>query len=289
MAFTLVEAEKHSQDMLTRGVIQTMAMTSGVLQRLPFIEVVGNGYAYNVMNDLPEVGYRDVNQAYAESTATVEQTVENLVILGGDSDVDVFLQRTHSNFNDLRALATETKAKATARKFEMDFFVGTGSKSLKGLDQRIEDGIAGTEIKKALSLDALNELLDSVIDGADVLYMSKTMRRQLMALLQTSNHYIENGTDAFGRPCTFYGGVEIVAVEDSLIPQGKIYAVKFGADQYVTGLSNGGIQVRDMGELQDKPCYRVRIEMYAGIATKHTRSFAVLNTTELLSAKTARK
>ena len=281
----LETAKLLTQDMLQRGVIETMAKTSGVLQRLPFIEVVGSGYAYNVVDELPEVGYRALNSGYSESTATVKQTVENLVIMGGDADVDLFLTRTHSNLNDLRAMQTELKAKATARQFECDFFKGTGaSNSLKGLDQRITDSVAGTEIKSALSYDALNELLDAVIDGADCLFMSKKLRRSLLSLLQKDGHYLENGTDAFGRMVTKYGDVEIVPVEDSLIPAGKIYAVKFGTD-YVTGLSNGGINERDLGELDTKPCYRTRIEFYCGLATKHTKSFAILNTNMEMKAK----
>ena len=285
----LETAKLLTQDMLQRGVIETMAKTSGVLQRLPFIEVVGSGYAYNVVDELPEVGYRGVNEAYSESTASVKQSVENLVIMGGDADVDIFLTRTHSNLNDLRAMQTELKAKATARQFECDFFKGTGTdKALKGLDKRVAENIAGKEIKAELTYDALNELLDAVVDGADCLFMSKKLRRALLTLLQKDGHYLENGTDAFGKMVTKYGDVEIVPVEDSLIPEGKIYAVKFGTD-YVTGLSNGGITVRDLGELDTKPCYRSRIEFYCGLATKHTKCFAILNTSEELRAKAKAK
>ncbi|MDK0636897.1 phage major capsid protein [Clostridium perfringens] len=284
MAMTLIEANKLTQNMLQKGVIETMAKTSGVLQRLPFVEVVGSGYAYNLVEELPEVGYRAVNGQYTENTAGVEQMVESLVILGGDADVDVFLTRTHSNLNDLRAMQTELKAKATARQFEMDFFKGTGtSDALKGLDKRLAEGKVGTEIKKALSYEALNELLDAVVDGADCLFMSKKMRRDLLTILQSDKHYIESGSDAFGRPISIYGGVEIVPVEDSLIPANKVYAVKFGTDQYIHGLSNGGVQVRDLGELDTKPCYRTRIEFYCGLATKHKKCFAVLDTTGLPS------
>lgn len=282
----LETAKLLTQDMLQRGVIETMAKTSGVLQRLPFIEVVGSGYAYNVVSELPEVGYRGINEGYTEATATVSQAVEHLVIMGGDADVDLFLTRTHSNLNDLRAMQTELKAKATARQFECDFFKGTGTdKALKGLDKRVAEGVAGEEIKAELSYDALNELLDAVVDGADCLFMSKKLRRALLSLLQKDGHYLENGTDAFGKMVTKYGDVEIIPVEDSLIPADKIYAVKFGTD-YVAGLSNGGITVRDLGELDTKPCYRTRIEFFCGLCTKHTKSFAILNTaTQLRTAK----
>lgn len=284
MAVLLEQAKLLTQDVLQRGVIMTMAQTSGVLEKLPFVEVVGSGYAYNVMEELPEVEYRAVNAGYTEGISEVKQAVERLVILGGDVDVDLFLAKTHSNINDIRSLHTEAKAKSVARKFEMDFFVGTGTgNAMKGLDARLTESVAGTEIKADLSLDALNELLDAVVDGADCLFMSKKMRRELMKLLQTSNHYIENGTDAFGRPVAMYGGVEIRAVDDSLIPAGKIYATKFGTDMYIHGISNGGVQVMDIGQLDSKPCYRTRIEFYCGLATKHSKCFAVLNTNKDLA------
>ncbi len=50
MALTLVEASKLSNDTLVAGVIETIAQESPVLQRLPFIEIVGNGLTYNRQN-----------------------------------------------------------------------------------------------------------------------------------------------------------------------------------------------------------------------------------------------
>jgi hypothetical protein len=47
MALTLEEAAKLSNDMLLQGVVETIVKDSPVLQRLPFIEIVGNGLTYN--------------------------------------------------------------------------------------------------------------------------------------------------------------------------------------------------------------------------------------------------
>jgi hypothetical protein len=55
--------------------------------------------------------------------------------------------------------------------------------------------------------------------------------------------------------------------------------VKFGndeGDQAVTGLTNGGVQVTDLGELETKPAYRTRIEFYCGLATFGGRAAARL-------------
>lgn len=281
MGLSLVEANKLSQDMLQKGVIMTMATNSPVLEKLPFMEVVGNGYSYNLVDELPEVGFRQVNGGYTESGATVSRETEHLVILGGDVDVDLFIAKTRGNINDVRAIQTELKAKATAKAFEKNFFMGDTSSDANGFDglvKRLEKG-KGTKIEKVLSLDALNELLDAVEGGADVLYMDKATRREIMKLLQESNHYLENGTDAFGRMVVKYGDVEIRAIEDGLVTRGHIYAVKFGAEQYVSGLTNGGVQVMDLGQLETKPCYRTRIEFYCGLAVFHPRAFAVLTGT----------
>lgn len=278
MGLSLTESAKLSQDMLQKGVIMTMATNSPVLEKLPFMEIVGNGYAYNLVDELPTVGFRQVNGGYTESGATVSREVENLVILGGDVDVDLFIAKTRGNINDVRALQTELKAKATAKAFEKNFFLGdvsSDANSFDGLEKRLEKG-KGSKIEKELSLDSLNELLDAVDGGADVLYMNKATRRKVMALLQASNHYIENGQDAFGRPVQMYGGVEIRPVEDDLCTADHVYAVKFGVEQYVSGLTNGGVQVMDLGQLETKPCFRTRIEFYCGLAVFHPKSFAVL-------------
>ena len=284
---TLQSVANLTQDMLQKGVIQTMAMTSAVLEEIPFINVQGNGYSYNVMEALPEVGYRKINEGYAPGEAEVKKHTEFLAIVGGFADVDQFDVQVSSNINDIRSIMTQAKATAVAQQFERDFFIGeaTDGKTLKGLDKRLAENVAGVEIKSELTLDALNELLDAVIGGASVLYMSKKMRRQVLALLQSSNHYIENGVDAFGRPVAVYGGVKIRAVEDSLIPADKIYAVRFDVTNGVHGIQNGSLVAKDLGLLNDRPVYRTLIEWYVGLATKHNKSFAVLNTT-VAKAKT---
>lgn len=284
--FTLNSARDLTQDLLQKGVIETMAKSSAVLEEIPFVSVVGSGYSYNVMSELPTVAYRAVNTGYTPDAPEIEKQTEHLVILGGNVDTDNFYIRTMSNINDIRSIQTEAKAKATALQFERDFFVGDGTgNALKGLDKRLTEGVAGTKITAALSLDALNELLDSVNNGASVLYMSKKMRRKVLALLQASNHYIEQGQDAFGRPVSMYGGVKIRAVDDSLIPSDKIYAVNFDVTDGVHGISNGDIMVRDLGEIAEKPCMRTVIEWYVGLATKHTKCFAVLDATSMRTAK----
>ena len=52
MALTLIDGARLSNDVLVEGVIETVINDSPILQRLPFIEIVGNGLSYNRENKL---------------------------------------------------------------------------------------------------------------------------------------------------------------------------------------------------------------------------------------------
>lgn len=284
---TLTEASKYSTDVLQRGVIETMARENVIIELLPFMEIEGNSYQYNVETALPNVEFRNVNEGYTAGVGTVKKESESLVILGGDVDLDKFIVATRSNVNDIRAVQTAMKAKAIANTYATKFFLGDPStsdnKEFKGLAKRLESG--EQIVEGEITLDNLNALLDKVYGGADVLVMSKATRRKVMAILQASNHYIENGSDAFGRPVAMYGGVPIRVVEDTILPEGHIYAIAFGVMEKVCGLQNGGISVRDLGEIDSMPVLKTRIEWYCGMAMFSPDCVALLKPSMLLRAK----
>lgn len=296
MALTLVEAAKLSQDTLQRGVIETFARTSAVLELLPFMEVAGNAYAYNVEAALPGIGFRGVNEGYTESVGVVNQASERLYIMGGDVDVDRFLVQTRSNINDIRAIHTEMKAKALALAWTRHFFKGDQAVEPNGFDG-LQKRLTGSQVIEAgpdgapLTITMLDELIDAVEGEPDVIFCSKAMRREIKKLLQDHPGYSESSYDAFGRPVMTYGGIPIRVIETdhqgneilgfdevqgTASNTASIYAVKFGAEQYVCGLQNGGISVRDLGEIDEKPVYRTRIEWYSGLAVFHPRAAARL-------------
>ena len=277
MSITLVEASKLSNNVLQKGVIETMVRTTAVLEVLPFMEIHGNAYVYNQVAVLPTVAFRNVNEGYVESGSEFVQKTANLVMLGGDVDVDKFIIATRGDINNQRAIQTELKAKAIAQTFTKTFFQGTGSsKDFAGLATLVEEG-QKINCGGELTLAKLNELMDKVPFGADVLFMSRSVRRDVMRLLQENNHYLEMGQDAFGKPVAHYAGVPIRFVEDDVIDAGTIYAVKLGIMSDLCGLQNGGIEVRDLGELETKPCYRTRIEWYCSIALFNPLSAAALH------------
>ena len=66
MALTLVEASKLTQDMMVRGVIETIVAESMVLNYMPFADVVGNALTYNQENALPTAAFYAVGDTWTE-------------------------------------------------------------------------------------------------------------------------------------------------------------------------------------------------------------------------------
>src|SRR5690606_33976133 len=143
-------------------------------------------------------------------------------ILGGDADVDNFLQQTYADPNDLEAIVIESRAKAVAHLFSDTFFNGDSTANPKAFDglatlvpasQTLEPGPDGG----ALTLDLMDELIDLVRPGRpDALLMHKRTRRKLSQLRRTSGNLLETDVDAFGRRALFYDGIPIIV--DDFIP-----------------------------------------------------------------------
>ncbi|MCR1995725.1 major capsid protein [Bifidobacterium animalis] len=304
MAITLTEAAKLSTTDLQKGVLETFVQTSPVLDRIPMLEIEGNAYAYNSEATLPGVEFRAVNGSYSESTGTVNQKSETLAILGGDADVDRFIQQTRSNLNDQRATQTAMKVKAISYKFQDTFINGdteTDANSFDGLKKRltgnqvIDAGTNGLNVVGSSNadihkfLDKLDELLAAVpgINGTNgAIYANAKIIRKIASALRHVSLDTVLMEDIAGKRAIQWNGIPILdlgttaaATPVDILPltetQGtatassSIYAVKFGADegdQAVTGLTNGGVQVEDLGQLQSKPAYRTRIEFYCGMA-----------------------
>jgi len=138
MALTLAEAAKLSNDVLVSGVVETIVKDSPVLQRLPFIEIVGNGLTYNQEATATTASFFDVGDTWTESTPTFTQQTATLKIMGGDADIDNFLQATRSNLQDIEAAVVQLRAKSLRQLFETTFITGdttVNAKAFNGLDK----------------------------------------------------------------------------------------------------------------------------------------------------------
>ena len=134
MPLLLAESAKLSHDMVQRGVIETILEESPMLRLMPFLEVEGNSYKFTQENTLGGASFFSVNGVWSEGAATFTQKTVNLSILGGDADVDNFVQRARSNVNDQRAIQTMLKAKDVARKWEQTVLAGDASADPNAFD-----------------------------------------------------------------------------------------------------------------------------------------------------------
>ena len=138
-----------------------------------------------------------------------------------------------------------------------------------------------TSADRQTFFDQLDNLIAAVPGGPDALYMNVAIRSKILSAMRRENQYVEPvgekrepsyqgiplvdiGTKADGTNIILATETQGTAVDSS-----SIYAVKFGrdeSDQAVTGLTNGGVQVIDLGEQDTKPVFRTRIEFYTGLA-----------------------
>ena len=195
---TLLEAAKLVQDPLKRGVIEIFPRTSPVLERLPFFNVNGQAYKYNLEETLPGIAFRGINETYTEDTGVVNPAVEALYILGGLSKVDRALIKTQGNINNLRSIYDGMKAKAAALEYTKKFFKGSNSTDPNEFDG-LENRLTGNQVidqgatsgGDALDLPKLDEALDQVQGSADVIFCNKTIRRKISTLVRAAWQAIE--------------------------------------------------------------------------------------------------
>jgi hypothetical protein len=305
MALTLIEAAKrHSGNVLRSGVIELYAQNSDILSALGFENISGNAYSYNQEGTLPGVAFRGVNEGYSESTGIINPQTENLVIAGGDLDVDKFIVKTMGQ--DQRAAQEAMKVKALAHKIGYTFIKGdsvTNAKEFDGLQVRLTgsqlfDSTIGTVAAGGdpLELAALDQAIDAVDDPTNLL-MSKAMRRRFTQAQRsqdttTVGGHVEFTTDNWGRQVVMYAGLPILLADRNdqyyntlafneasghASPSGtdctSIYVLSLN-DGYLTGLQNDDMDVADLGEQDAKPVYRTRVEWYMAFAMLHPRSAA---------------
>jgi hypothetical protein len=103
MALTIQQWQSLNPQPLASGIVEVFARSNPVLEMLPFINIAGSAYRYNVEETLPGVAFRDFNAGYAESTGVVNPMIETLTLLGGDSDFDKAQIAMQVGDNDVRA------------------------------------------------------------------------------------------------------------------------------------------------------------------------------------------
>jgi hypothetical protein len=287
MALTLLEAQKHAKTPQELAVVTELA-AGQLMSVLPFRSIEGNGLFWKREESLPDVGFRNYNGALAESYAEVSQQSESLKLFGGDIKVDraiVDLEGAAA-----KAYQVQSRVRAMRMAWEALFINGDSNQSpseFDGLAARIQSGSSQYFANGggALDLGKLDEVIDNVDaqGGQKYIVCSKSARRALTRSARANNQ-IEIGRNEFGYQQTTYMGLPLleldrdhknVAILDSNPAAQDLYVVSFGND-HLTGIQNGGVNVRELGESHDQPQLITRVEWYCGLALINGRAAARL-------------
>ncbi len=288
MALTLLEAQKHAKTPQELAVITELA-AGQLMSVLPFRNIEGNGLFWKREESLPDVGFRNYNGALAESYAEVSQQSESLKLFGGDIKVDRAIVDLEGA--EAKAYQVQSRVRSMRLAWESLFINGDSNQSpseFDGLAARIQSGSSQYFANGggALDLDKLDEALDAVDaqGGNKYIVASKSARRHLSKNAR-ANGQIEIARTEFGYQQMSYGGVPIleldrdnknVAILDGTPSDQDLYVVSFGND-LLTGIQNGGVNVRELGEDHGSPTMVTRCEWYCGLALINGRAAARLS------------
>ena len=305
MGLTLIEAAKlETGDTVRQAVIEIYAGSSDILMALPFDGIQGNALKYNREQTLPGIGFRGVNESYTASTGVLNPQTENLVIAGGELDVDTFIVQTMGMGQ--RAIQEAMKLRGLALAWTRKFIKGDTASDPREFDG-LQTRVTGAQLIAAgatangtpLSLAKLDEAIDQTLNPTHLL-MNKGMRRLLTQAARDTavGGFISYDKDAFGRTVTKYNDLPILIVDldnagalilpfteaasSGTATATSIYVLSIG-DGMLTGIENGGMRVQDLGLLQAEPKYRTRVEWFNGLCVMNgravTRLWSIANAT----------
>lgn len=296
MSLTLLQQGQFATSGEQLAIISELA-AGDLLSVLPFRSIEGNSIRFRREEALPDVGFRHINGTLTESYGEISMQSEALHLYGGDLRVDRAILQLEGP--EARAWNIQARVRAMRHNFEKVFIKGSEAASngleFDGLQARVSETssqyIANQSGNSgALSFAALDEALDAVdaIGGQKYLVMSKAMRRALTAGSRNGgiNGGIQISTDEIGRQRMMYADTPILIMDRDEKNQeilgateanstSSIYVASFG-DTALTGIQNGGIEVRDLGEASDAPQMVTRMEWYCGLALMNGRAVARL-------------
>lgn len=291
---TLHEAAKQfDTDLKRQAVIEMFAGSTELNAVLPFMDLPGGSYSYQQEAKLPNIGFRGINEGYTASVGVINPMTESLKIAGGDLDVDKALIKMHGA--GVRSTQEEMKVKAFGQTITDAFINGdaTDGVSFDGLRRRVTGYqlLAANEdspgAANPLSLATLDEAIDRV-QGPTHLIMDGRMRNLLSRAAKADiGGDLEWSKDDFGRRVSFYNDLPIIITGDNAEGQrimdfnevgvdgtantGSIYVVSLGEGK-IKMLQNGVMEVTDLGEVDDKPVLRTRVEWLVGMAIEHGKA-----------------
>lgn len=316
MAYLLVDQLKIEKDTLRAGVIQGIVLRSNVMATMPFESIGALNVTVTRWRTLPSVAFRKIGAAYAEAAGSFETLQETIYPLGGDIDVDKVFVNDKNTIVDPRAVQTAMKLKAIAYTFNNYFINGdtaTDADGIVGLKKRVAllpsnmsvtpnatTYANGLDVKASTTtmnvfLDLFDQSIYQLDEGiCDIIFMNETALLNVSSVLRRLG-LLNQMEDMFGRRIMRYGdggpvladigvtadqSTKIIANTEttgSTTTTTSIYFCRYGVGEYLHGIEEYPLDVKDLGELQTGPQFRTRVDWPIGLALWNDRSVARLS------------
>jgi len=305
-ALTLLEMAKQARetgDVLKAGIVEQYEGNSPILDVIAFEERAGGVVEWLQEKRLPLMANRAINEGFTADIGEVERRIEKVVIAGGEIKIDTAGLKLYGE----NVLTTQISMalKSLQLKWHGDFFNGdhainpkefSGLKTRAGGTQLVQAG--STSGGDALSLSALRRArsrVRAVNPRAQLRIYSNLelyLRYQDAISNPTISGYVVQTKNDIGIEAPTFMGVPWFPIEEDAegdqilgfaeVGSGgggavtsSIYIVAFSPED-LTGIQTGGIDVRDMGEMQTETKRLIRMDWLNNFATYNPRSFVRL-------------
>uniref|UniRef100_A0A6M3IQG1 Putative capsid protein n=1 Tax=viral metagenome TaxID=1070528 RepID=A0A6M3IQG1_9ZZZZ len=311
MAVTLADHAKQAANegkLVLAEIADWFLMESNVLQIIPWATNPQLAMQITSMLTLPTIGTRKINASFSESTGKFDQKIEGKYIFGHDIDVDVVLEKANPGE---RQTQRRMSAKAMAFSFNDMFINGDpASDQFKGLSMRVDDvytanytdqyidggsattgkGVLYDTTERQYFIDKVAQLIHAISEHRpDALFMNSKLYLCFESAMRRES-LLKQTEDMFGRIINMFQNIplidigikadqstEIITNAETLSggsDETSMYAVKYGENEYLWGMQQDTLEVRDLGEVDDTPVFRDRVEWVVGLAVSNPRSIA---------------
>jgi len=270
--------EISANDTLTQAVVKRMIAGSTVLEYAQFYSISGNADYARKAPTASGGQFRALDNDYPANQITPQFANPALKILGDKVEVDRAHERRGADVAGVRAMELLNFAKNLGKQFQNYFFNGDSAvdaKQFDGLAKTVPSGQVLTAATNGLQvvrgnsdsakaaqqqfLELLDELIEMVDGGAEVLFMDGKTWSRLNSIAREFITYQENN---FGRKIPFYNNIPIrptgydkdgnrVITHSETVGTStnctSIYAVRFGEKADLTLVTNVGVEVKDLG------------------------------------------
>lgn len=252
----------YCQGTLEQGSVLSMEKGTPIVGAMPFKQIKGNAYSYNVIDTLIPTNHRELGTDVTAEEFETTKVTKSLVILTNSVKTD----RALSVMSDITEIKSEAQHLAMVSSGKaLEKFV------IAELKQFITDSQAGKKFTGALTVDLLDDALDYV-DGANMIFVNNKGHRALKKLLKAEGQQPET-IENFGKRVLSYNGIPVHVAHD--LADNEILVINFG-NEAVHGITNGALRVY---EKEVGVHYITDTELLYNVVAKTKNSFALIEAT----------